>query len=81
MKICVLLFASLRDRFGTDRIEIDLSECAAARDVFDRLFQDPVERELWRKVARVAVNQAYVSLDTVLKEADEVALIPPVAGG
>lgn len=30
---------------------------------------------------RPAVNRAYVALDTVLREGDEVALIPPVSGG
>jgi molybdopterin synthase sulfur carrier subunit len=29
----------------------------------------------------VAVNRAYASLDVQLSEGDEVALIPPVAGG
>jgi molybdopterin converting factor small subunit len=29
----------------------------------------------------VAVNQAYAGLDAVVREGDEVALIPPVAGG
>ncbi len=31
--------------------------------------------------AAVAVNRSYASGDTVLEEGDEVALIPPVAGG
>lgn len=30
---------------------------------------------------RLAVNKAYVALDHVLKEGDEVAVIPPVSGG
>ncbi|MYJ67599.1 MAG: MoaD/ThiS family protein [Gemmatimonadetes bacterium] len=31
--------------------------------------------------AAVAVNRSYANGDTVLSEGDEVALIPPVAGG
>ena len=31
--------------------------------------------------ARVAVNQEFVSLDTLLSEGDELAVIPPVSGG
>jgi molybdopterin converting factor small subunit len=30
---------------------------------------------------RVAINGAYVTLDEVVKAGDEVAVIPPVAGG
>jgi len=34
----------------------------------------------WDSIA-VAVNREYARLDTVLREGDEVALLPPVSGG
>ena len=41
--------------------------------------EDLIER-LWRSLA-VAVNREYGSASIVLREGDEVALLPPVSGG
>jgi molybdopterin converting factor small subunit len=35
---------------------------------------------MWDSIA-VAVNQEYAKADVVLKDGDEVALLPPVSGG
>jgi len=34
-----------------------------------------------RAATRLAVNSSYAATDTVFRDADEVALIPPVSGG
>jgi molybdopterin converting factor small subunit len=38
------------------------------------------EQRLWRSLA-VAVNREYGSASIVLRDGDEVALLPPVSGG
>ncbi len=35
---------------------------------------------IWSSMA-VAVNQEYASVDSVVQDGDEVALLPPVSGG
>jgi molybdopterin converting factor subunit 1 len=81
MRVRVLLFAILRDRAGVSEVPLDLPEgatvAAAAEAVFGRF---PEVRAAARSVA-YAVNRAYARPDATLKEADEVALIPPVSGG
>lgn len=77
----VLLFASFREKVGRDRIQLELPEDAVAGDVLTFICQSLQEAEAWRRVMRVAVNQRYVSYDTKLADGDEIALIPPVAGG
>lgn len=81
MTVRVLLFAILRERAGVSEVALDLPEGAtvatAAEAVLGRF---PELRGAARSLA-YAVNRAYCRADARLKEADEVALIPPVSGG
>ena len=80
MRVEVLFFAAARERAGTERgtFELDsptvatLSEAIAARH--------PALAPLLPRL-RFAVNQAFAAPTATLREGDEVALIPPVAGG
>jgi molybdopterin converting factor small subunit len=77
----MLFFALYRDLAGAGEITVDLPPGSTARGAvealrsrgagFGRLPADPV----------VAVNQEYADLETDLHEGDEIALLPPVAGG
>jgi molybdopterin converting factor subunit 1 len=81
MRIQVLYFAVFRERVGRDAEWIEVpagASVAAALEVIGA--QHDVVRAL-RGRFRVAVNQTMVGDDEVLAEGDEVALIPPVAGG
>jgi molybdopterin converting factor subunit 1 len=80
MQLRVLLFASYADALGASEIDVALPKGATVRDVVsqvrrragaDRLPPSPL----------VAVNQRYAGPDTPVSEQDEVAIIPPVAGG
>ena len=77
MKIRVLFFAGLREKTGQSERLLDLPEGSRVADLKDKLALDEVT---WRSFA-FAVNQAYSPAATTLTEGDEVALIPPVAGG
>ncbi|HUO83709.1 MAG TPA: molybdopterin converting factor subunit 1 [Thermoanaerobaculia bacterium] len=81
MRVSLLLFAALRDVVGTDRQELDLVAGSSARDLWERLRQAHPELERYRTAPMIAVNQSYVPPETALQDGDEVALIPPVAGG
>ena len=81
MHINALFFAAYRDAVGTSALEVELPPGATVSDLvrtlrargepFDRLPEEPA----------VAVNQSYVAGDRDLAPGDEVAFIPPVAGG
>jgi molybdopterin synthase sulfur carrier subunit len=49
--------------------------------IFDRLVSNHPHLEKWRSLTRYAVNLNFVDPQTILKNGDEVALIPPVSGG
>ena len=81
MLIKVRFFASHRERVGQDRGEFEVPSDGTLNDLiatvvgaFPRL--GPVVGS-----ARFAVNREYVPRTTVLRDGDEVAFIPPVAGG
>ncbi|HEY5318252.1 MAG TPA: molybdenum cofactor biosynthesis protein MoaE [Solirubrobacteraceae bacterium] len=76
MKVRIRLFAALRERAGTDQVELDLPEQARVRDALDLL--RTVTSDL---PVVMAINQEYANEDAVLQAGDELALIPPVSGG
>jgi molybdopterin synthase catalytic subunit len=81
VRIQVLYFAVLRERFGRDGEPIDLPPGSRVADLLAWIReQQPAFPSLERRV-QVAVNRQMVAADHVLAEGDEVALIPPVSGG
>lgn len=80
MTVAVLLFASYADVLGGDRITVDVPAGASVRDLLDRVRSLPGADRL-PPAPMVAVNQQYATAHQRLTAGDEVALIPPVAGG
>ena len=74
MRICVKLFAGLRERAGWASQEVDGVACVG--DVWAALgLGDEPDGLLY------AVNREYAGPERELADGDEVALIPPVSGG
>ena len=81
MRLKLLYFGLVREKLGrgeetheaADGITVDglLEELSARHGLF----------ALGAGVLRVAVNREYVGGDHALRDGDEVAIIPPVAGG
>ena len=80
MTVTVLLFASYAERLGASSIPIELAQGATVGDVLTSLQRLPGASRLPTEPL-VAVNERYARRDHVLASGDEVAIIPPVAGG
>ena len=80
MRVSVRLFAGLRERAGTDRLEVELPDDARVADVLAAMAGTPVG-ELRPRECVVAVNREYATPDEPVRAGDEVALVPPVSGG
>ena len=80
MVVSVRLFAGLRERAGTDRLQVELPEGARVADVLAAMADTPVG-ELRPRECVVAVNREYAAADAPVRAGDEVALVPPVSGG
>jgi molybdopterin converting factor small subunit len=76
----VLLFASYADAFGARQVQAPVAAPCLVSDVVSALRTLPGGERLPEKPL-VAVNRAWSTADTAIKAGDEVALIPPVAGG
>ena len=77
----VLLFAAVREAVGASELAIPVPEPATAGAVLDALCARAPSLRAYVPSLRVAVNGSYVALDEAVRAGDEVAVIPPVAGG
>ncbi len=81
MKLCVLLFASLRERAGRSELACDgLPEPLDLRGLKAELEVRHPELGSLAHVAGV-IDTEYVSDETELSDGQQVALLPPVSGG
>jgi molybdopterin converting factor subunit 1 len=80
MTITALFFASYADAFGRDRLEMEVPNGSTVGDLLRRL-QSLDHAHGLPPSPLVAVNERYARHDRVLRPGDEVAVIPPVAGG
>jgi molybdopterin converting factor subunit 1 len=78
--LTVLLFASYADAIGRTEVDLSLPPGATVRELVARLGALPGGERL-PPAPLVAVNHRYARGDQVLRAGDEVAVIPPVAGG
>jgi len=80
MTVRVLLFASYADALGQSELTLDLAEGSRVADVVSRVREMAGGRTL-PPSPLLAVNATYASPGAVIRGGDEVAIIPPVAGG
>jgi molybdopterin converting factor small subunit len=78
--VTVQLFASYAESFGGASLELPLESGSTVADLLDRLRLLPGAAIL-PDSPRVAVNRKFASADQHVNAGDEIALIPPVAGG
>ena len=80
MKIQVLLFGITTDLLGTSTLELEVPTESTITLLKTQLLASYPQLENIDSYA-IAVNEAYASNETVIKENDVVAIIPPVSGG
>ncbi len=80
MRVTTVFFAVYRELAGAEALQVELAPGSTVRQLIEILRARPGGDRLPASPA-VAVNQTYAPLDTELSDGDEVALIPPVAGG
>jgi len=81
MRVAVKLFGSVREAIGASQLEVELADDARVAELRSALAAGhPVFDRLGPRVA-VSVNLEIAGPETRLSEGDEVAFLPPVAGG
>ena len=72
MIVTVRLFAGLRERAGSERVQVELPEGARVADLLAAM-------EVAPRSCVVAINREYADAGSPVSEDDEVALVPPVS--
>ncbi|MGD8868109.1 MAG: molybdopterin converting factor subunit 1 [Gemmatimonadales bacterium] len=80
IRVKSLFFATYRDLLGIREEEVELPAGASVRDLVEMIRARPGVDDFPAAPA-VAINREYARLDQSLSDGDEVAFIPPVAGG
>jgi molybdopterin synthase catalytic subunit len=81
MHVQVLPFGVLKEWLGSSASSVELDPGATVADLLVRIAGDhPARADVLRGIA-VSVNAEYAPAAHVLREGDEVGLLPPVSGG
>ena len=80
MTVTLLFFASYADAFGVSSLDVELPRESTVAELLTAI-RTRQGAELLPPKPLVSVNETYAALDTIVHDGDEVALIPPVAGG
>jgi molybdopterin synthase catalytic subunit/molybdopterin converting factor small subunit len=81
MRVTVLFFGVLKEMLGSESQRLDLPQGATVDAVLGHYCALlPHQPKLWPSLA-VAVNRSYALRGCLLRDGDEVALLPPVSGG
>jgi len=84
MHVKLLCFGVLRDLLLLATEEIEVPDGSTVADLLrileQRTSNSSMDAKVWQSLA-VAVNREYSSAGAVLRDGDELALLPPVSGG
>ncbi len=81
MRITAKLFALMREKAGTDTVQLELPENSSIAQALVALQRQHPVLQPYLATARVAVQMEFVEAETILHAGEEFALIPPVSGG
>ena len=79
--VTVKLFAAYQEAYGVPEQVLEFPNGTPVAAVCDLLISEHPSLKQWRDLTRFGVNLQFVEPDTLLKDGDEVVLIPPVSGG
>jgi len=81
--ITVKYFASLKQMAGKDEDQFDIGAETTLQQLSEKISQTlPQIGELMREnKVMISVNHDVVPQDTIVKDGDEIALLPPFSGG
>lgn len=76
MQITIKYFASLREQQGKDEEQLNLTSSMPIIKIWEKIRGAEIATPIL-----FTINQEYVTPETLVKEGDEIAFLPPVTGG
>ena len=80
IQVTIRCFSHVREALGKDVLNLELEDAADSATVENKI-RELAGEDLNGIEVKVAVNRKYAQKPVMLKDGDEVALIPPVQGG
>ncbi|PCH69002.1 MAG: molybdopterin synthase sulfur carrier subunit [Bacteroidetes bacterium] len=77
MKVTILLYGQLIDKVGKNEIEVE--DVANTEELIAKLTAN--YPDITQINYKIAINQSIITSTSQLNEGDEIALLPPFAGG
>lgn len=79
----VRFFAHLKEKIGQEEMTLNLPDSASLKQLLIALESaTPSAKQITQNnTLRVAVNQEIVEENTVIRDGDEIAFLPPFSGG
>ncbi len=81
MHVVFVLWGPMRRSAGRSSVGLDLPDGIRLESALDAFYEALPDLAPHRASARTAVGVEYAPPETVLREGDEISLIPPVQGG
>ena len=81
MTVRVQFFSHLCDVTGTSESQVHVPEGASVADLLTVLYGEHPKLREWDSSILVGVGVEFVDRDYLLREGEEVAVMPPVQGG
>jgi molybdopterin converting factor subunit 1 len=81
IRVRVRFFAAPREAIGKGEIEKEVPAGTTVGELIELLTKEYPALRPYTRFVSVAVNRAYVGMQTQLHDGDEVACLPPVGGG
>ncbi|HMF08856.1 MAG TPA: molybdopterin converting factor subunit 1 [Thermoanaerobaculia bacterium] len=81
MRVHLLYFASFRDIAGKPDESREMPTGSRVGDLWAALSREVPRFAAFPSMPPAAVNEQYVGAEELLRDGDEVAFLPPVAGG
>ncbi len=81
LRVSVLAFARVRELMGGDGFAFEFRHGATLRDCWAELVERFPALAPLQSSTRIAKNGRLESLDSIIEDGDEIALLPPVGGG
>jgi MoaE-MoaD fusion protein len=79
--VTVLVFAGIRDGIGKDKLHLSFPTKATLNTLIQHMHQQYPALSNHFLSSQFIVNCAIIDLDYILKDQDEIAILPPLGGG